>query len=454
MAFDKFRKCPFDDALMENLYNLALDFERKRQFNKAEAVFRYMADFKPKFRDLEQRLIRAKAMSETVMLGGSSTRTNISILEGGQVEKPMLGRYQIEKELGKGAMGVVYFGRDPKINRVVAIKTMALSQEFEEDEQEALEPTTSAAPGGDPVVIYMGTPPADISERGEPFVRVRNAAITGADKRSAWVEHSASGDVDKMDDAALRVFTADRQNWAAGNPALGGRIKVRTVEGEQFRYSPRSFARERLNMWPTPSAAGKSAIDSATWADLAIENPPEDWPLAAIGLDMNHERTRVTIGVAAFAPEGIHLELAEDAPFTENGTDALVEWVVKRAGRRIPVVLDAFSPIRSIEPELRKRKVLVRVLSASELSQACGGLHDSVMRDGSVTHFAQEALDKSLDGAVKQKFGDGGAWKWNRKNLEVDLTPTMAATCAHFGAVKFGKRREPGEQKKAKVSIC
>ncbi|MBP9654618.1 MAG: serine/threonine protein kinase, partial [Rhodocyclaceae bacterium] len=56
------------------------------------------------------------------------------ILEGGQVEKPMLGRYQVEKELGKGAMGVVYLGRDPKINRVVAIKTMALSQEFEEDE--------------------------------------------------------------------------------------------------------------------------------------------------------------------------------------------------------------------------------------------------------------------------------------------------------------------------------
>jgi serine/threonine protein kinase len=46
----------------------------------------------------------------------------------------MLGRYQVEKELGKGAMGVVYLGRDPKINRVVAIKTMALSQEFDADE--------------------------------------------------------------------------------------------------------------------------------------------------------------------------------------------------------------------------------------------------------------------------------------------------------------------------------
>jgi len=31
-------------------------------------------------------------------------------------------------------MGVAYLGKDPKIGRVVAIKTMALSQEFAGDE--------------------------------------------------------------------------------------------------------------------------------------------------------------------------------------------------------------------------------------------------------------------------------------------------------------------------------
>lgn len=134
MAWDKFRQVPLSDAVMENLYNLALDFERKRQFNKAETVFRHMAEFNPAFKDLETRVKRAKAMSETVMLGGGGGRTNTSILDDGTVEKPMLGRYQVEKELGKGAMGVVYLGRDPKINRVVAIKTMALSQEFDEEE--------------------------------------------------------------------------------------------------------------------------------------------------------------------------------------------------------------------------------------------------------------------------------------------------------------------------------
>ena len=136
IAFDKFRKVPIDDGLMEVLYNLGLDFERKRQFNKAESVFKYMAEYNPKFRDLDARLAQSKAMSETVMLGGSSTRGNAStmVLDKAGVSKPMLGRYEIEKELGKGAMGVVYLGRDPKIGRVVAIKTMALAQEFEADE--------------------------------------------------------------------------------------------------------------------------------------------------------------------------------------------------------------------------------------------------------------------------------------------------------------------------------
>ncbi len=137
MAWDKFRQVPMNDAVMENLFNLALDFERKRQFNKAEAVFRHMADFNPKFRDLESRLARAKKLSDTVILGGGASRSGPGgtvLLGDDQIEKPMLGRYQVEKELGKGAMGVVYLGRDPKINRVVAIKTMALSQEFDEDE--------------------------------------------------------------------------------------------------------------------------------------------------------------------------------------------------------------------------------------------------------------------------------------------------------------------------------
>jgi eukaryotic-like serine/threonine-protein kinase len=133
MAFDRFRRVPHSAALMDNLRQLALDFERKRQFNKAESVYEHMAGLDQDNSEVQSRLRRARDLSQTqVLLGAGSGHPGGTLMLGGDgVEKPMLGRYQVEKTLGKGAMGMVYQGRDPRIGRVVAIKTLALSAEFE-----------------------------------------------------------------------------------------------------------------------------------------------------------------------------------------------------------------------------------------------------------------------------------------------------------------------------------
>lgn len=333
------------------------------------------------------------------------------------------------------------------------------AQEYEPDEQEALEATVSASPSGDPVIIYLGTPPAEISERGEPFVRVRNAAVTGEDDRSAWVEHSARGDVDKMTEPELRAFVADRKNWFDANPAAGSRIKERTIEGESRRMSPRSFARERLNMWPAPRENTRPALDVAEWAarELPEDCPPDpEWPVGAFSVDMNPERTQVTIGAALFADgDGLHLELAADTAFSSDGTSSLVAWLWERCHRRIPVVLDAFSPARDVlEVPLKKRGIRVFVLNGSEFTQACAMLRQAVEVEKTVSHFGQEQLDVSVEHAVSEPLKNfPGSFRWVRTSLEVSLAPLMAVTCAYFGAIKFGRRPREGSARKRSAVV-
>ena len=134
-AMEEYRKCIVNTALLEQMYNLGLDYERKRQFNKAIPVFEFIQERSSNFRDVSERLARNAEVSNAIVLGGSGapTANGTLVVSSTGMEKPMLGRYQIDKEIGRGAMGMVYLGHDPKIGRTVAIKTLMLSQEFEGD---------------------------------------------------------------------------------------------------------------------------------------------------------------------------------------------------------------------------------------------------------------------------------------------------------------------------------
>jgi len=151
LAYETFRRCPPDTQSLNLMYGLAQDYERRRQFNKAAEVYGHVASIDAKFKDVVERRDRMKradiaqaAGSKSPAAGGAKPAARPTARADApsvpvpkhatQPAKQTLGRYEIERELGKGAMGVVYLGRDPKINRVVAIKAIALAEEFAEDD--------------------------------------------------------------------------------------------------------------------------------------------------------------------------------------------------------------------------------------------------------------------------------------------------------------------------------
>ena len=111
-AFAEFRLCPPSETLANIMYKLSLAFERQAKPERAEAVLEWM-----------------KRTQSTIKSRGSSRQKP----EGAPQQ---LGRYVIERRIGRGAMGAVYLARDPRINRPVALKAIPIEKEFEDEELE------------------------------------------------------------------------------------------------------------------------------------------------------------------------------------------------------------------------------------------------------------------------------------------------------------------------------
>ena len=122
LAYEKLKQCPAGPDSDVLLYGLGVEYETRGQSRKASEVFAFVAGRSPGWRDAAARAERASSAADAAEAAarGSTRRT--------------LGRYEIERELGRGAMGIVYAGLDPKIHRRVAIKTLRLNADASDKE--------------------------------------------------------------------------------------------------------------------------------------------------------------------------------------------------------------------------------------------------------------------------------------------------------------------------------
>ena len=145
-----------------DLYTLGTQLELRGRAVQATAVFRHLARIDNTYKDVSTRLKRlmdtdrakpkaapspalapspslapapaAVATAPARDTAGAECASPASTVAAEGPELQSLGRYKLEREIGRGAMGIVYLGRDTAINRSVAIKAIPLASEFSDAE--------------------------------------------------------------------------------------------------------------------------------------------------------------------------------------------------------------------------------------------------------------------------------------------------------------------------------
>jgi len=114
------------------VYEIATRYEQSQEFAKAENALKYLSKADADYMDVAEKLHRISGAIERPETGAEKQKAAIKQNDTNGNSSKTLGRYQIVKVLGRGAMSTVYLGLDSKIQRKVAIKTIALADEFDD----------------------------------------------------------------------------------------------------------------------------------------------------------------------------------------------------------------------------------------------------------------------------------------------------------------------------------
>ena len=316
------------------------------------------------------------------------------------------------------------------------------AQEMTEDDLEALMPTTSSAPLGNPQWIFTGTPPGP-NASGEVFTRIRSEIHINSGARSSWQEWGVDPGVD-LD---------DRNTWRRVNPALdSGRLQWEVIEGERARFSDEGFLRERLGGWS--AAASQRVISAEAW-ELARDPKSMAVDRFALAVDVAPDMSTASVALAGIRDDGTwHIDIGVQ----QAGYDWVVPWVRRFLDANpqvLEVVIDLAGPAAALIPEIQTERIRVRSPQVRDVGVACMVFVDGILT-GNVRHLGDYRLTLAIDVWRKRTLGTTGLWAWNRKDLDSDITPLVASTLALWGAqqsrtARMSQRRTNTKERRATV---
>ena len=297
-----------------------------------------------------------------------------------------------------------------------------------DDHQATLLPTISAAKGGNPQVIYAGTPPMATTV-GEVFARTRKQIMTG--KAGCWTEWSVDTMTDKEDIEA----------WYKTNPSLDTFLIKKVIEAEARSLATDDFNRMRLGWWS--GVEDKRAIAQSKWDDCFTEKPEFDESYKPVfAVKFAPDRSAYSLAVAQpLTNKKIHCEIVMQRPMSE-GFNKLSKWLIERWRNCSKIILDGATGQALMFEDLTSAGVSPKKIiqpNMKEIVAAHQFIYDGIIHK-EFSHYDQPLLNQTVRVTKMRQMGRYGGFGWESMSKEMSTAALDAATYAYWGQRVFGKK--------------
>jgi eukaryotic-like serine/threonine-protein kinase len=330
------------------------------------------------------------------------------------MEQPQLGRYLIDSEIGRGAMGVVFKATDSVLQRTVAVKTVNMAMEKDHaDKYEARFYQEARAAGAlnhpNIVTVY------DAGKAGD-VVYMAMEYIQGVELRSLLVEGQAMG-VSQAISIAAQV--AEGLGYAHAQGVVHRDIKpanIMVVSDGPVKITDFGIARMR-------------AAADLTQTGVMLGSPKYMSPEQVIGKRADHRSDIFSLGVILYEM------LTGAAPFSGENVTALMYQIVNFAppapssvNRQVPEMLDfviakmlakpleeRYQDAREVAKDLREcERALTAPVIATQTGRPSGlatGTHHELLdtRAKSVVLAQSVTRSREMDNAPQKTADETGS---------------------------------------------
>jgi serine/threonine-protein kinase len=288
-----------------------------------------------------------------------------------------LGRYKITGELGRGAMGVVYKGEDPALDRTVALKTIIVSDEAagrSEYHARFFQEAKAAGRLNHPQIITV----YDFGEEGE-IAYMAMEFLKGTELRTRMKE----GTISVPEAVHIAEQVAEGLGYAHEHGVVHRDIKpsnIMLLRHDQVKIMDFGIARMR-------------ASDQKTGTGLVLGTPKYMSPEQVAGSPVDHRSDIFSLGVVLYEML-THTKLfsGEDTPQIFHNVTNFQPPAPSRVNPEVPPMLDFV-----VERALKKDPA-VRYQDAFELA---GDLHSALAELVNREAAAADKRDRETTKTIK-----------------------------------------------------